>query len=182
MLLITALAGKESTISTAIRTDNRPENPARSYAAENMEKIRHLQGTSEWLHRVRRNAAGNWQAPIAKNGKRHCLGSFPTPEQAAAAYAAAKRELQHIVPTDTGDGMSELVTTGRGTTARNIVERQSVTWNPFWRTHGACFRWRGRLLWTFGTRLTIPAFSHRELRRLRWRKTKHFEALRLYCN
>ena len=79
--------------------DNRPENLREATKAENMENLAIRKDNTSGFTGVRRNAAGNWQALIAKNGKRHCLGSFPTPEQAAAAYAAAKRELHTFQPT-----------------------------------------------------------------------------------
>lgn len=43
---------------------------------------------------VQRNHNG-WQACITTNGKRKCLGTYKTPEEAHAAYLAAKRE-RHI--------------------------------------------------------------------------------------
>ncbi len=48
--------------------------------------------TASGLLGVQRNHGG-WQATITVAGKRSCLGTFSTPEEAHAAYVAAKREL-----------------------------------------------------------------------------------------
>jgi hypothetical protein len=42
---------------------------------------------------VAREGSGRWRAYIQKNGRKHPLGSFATPEAAHAAYVAAARRL-----------------------------------------------------------------------------------------
>lgn len=75
-----------------VNGDYTPENCRwATHYDQMMNKRRHISAKFKgiWFSK----AAGLWMATITKDRKRSYLGSFALPEQAAAAYAAAAREL-----------------------------------------------------------------------------------------
>ena len=65
-----------------LRSATRSENNANSVPSGN---ISGFKGVS--------SIGGRWHARISKNGRRHALGTYATPQEAHAAYVAAAREL-----------------------------------------------------------------------------------------
>jgi HNH endonuclease/AP2 domain len=73
-------------------SNNRWDNLRRATVAQNgANKPRHRNNTSGFKGVCRDR--GRWRAAIYKNGRRHPLGNFPTPEAAHAAYVKAARKL-----------------------------------------------------------------------------------------
>lgn len=77
------------------RADNRIANLRNVTACGNQQNVRRAQKNNRiGLLGVSRNGA-NYAANIEAHGKRHYLGTFPTVEEAGAAYKTAKAKL-HI--------------------------------------------------------------------------------------
>lgn len=71
-----------------LRPASRSLNSLNTWDARTSNKRTGLQGVSKISGRSKR-----WAARIGRNGERIHLGSFATPEEAHAAYVAAKREI-----------------------------------------------------------------------------------------
>jgi hypothetical protein len=80
------------------RADNRICNLREANPEEQMQNLRRYKNNTSGFPGVRRTGSGKWQALIAQGGKRVCLGSFDTPEEAAEAYAKAKAALHTFNP------------------------------------------------------------------------------------
>ena len=83
-----------------VRDDNRWDNLREATRTENHQnRVMRSDNTSGFIgvdwHRQR----GKWRAEIAVAGRRKSLGYFPTPEEAHAAYCAAKVEFHTFQPT-----------------------------------------------------------------------------------
>lgn len=79
-----------------IKTDNRICNlrPADNFInAQNIRSAPSSNVNSRLLGVTRVTRSESWQARITANGCQRYLGTFPTKEEAHAAYVAAKREL-----------------------------------------------------------------------------------------
>lgn len=78
-----------------VRADNRWANLRQSTRSENMHnRLTSIGKKNGTLLGVSKNThGGKFSAVIAVDGKRHRIGSFPTPEAAHAAYLKAKDEL-----------------------------------------------------------------------------------------
>ncbi len=72
-----------------LRHDNRIENLRLATNGQNQanKAVRNRTG----FKGVKRQRSGRWEARIRLNGKRICLGTFDSPEQAHAAYLGAAR-------------------------------------------------------------------------------------------
>lgn len=81
-----------------VRTDNRIENLREATPLEQQQNLKLRKDNSSGYTGVRRSRGERWQALIAIDGKRVCLGSFGSPEAAAEAYAKAKSELHTFNP------------------------------------------------------------------------------------
>lgn len=80
--------------------DNRIENLRAVSNAENMQNMTRATPPASGFLGVTANASGrSWQARIRTPGGTHRLGSFPSPEEAHAAYLAAKTKLHTTNPT-----------------------------------------------------------------------------------
>ncbi len=74
--------------------DNRWCNLRHATNVTNLQNLRQARSDSRTgLMGVHRLPSGRWQARITIHGERRSLGAYTTPEQAAVAYLAAKREL-----------------------------------------------------------------------------------------
>lgn len=80
------------------KTDNRIANLREATNAQNGQNRRTARADSQsgligvYLHPI----SGRWGAEIVRDGQKHSLGYFDTPEAAHAAYLAAKRELHEF--------------------------------------------------------------------------------------
>jgi hypothetical protein len=74
------------------RANNRWNNLRRATRSENNAN-RGLQRNNRSGFKGVSLKSGKWRARIRQNGRLHSLGSFPTPQAAHAAYAAAARKL-----------------------------------------------------------------------------------------
>lgn len=76
------------------KSDNRIDNLRAVSVRVNTENQRgaRVDNKSSGLLGVQRNHSG-WQACITAYGKRRCLGTFKTPEEAHAVYLSAKRKI-----------------------------------------------------------------------------------------
>ena len=89
--------GEETDHINGIKTDNRRENLRLATSSQN--KInRKLQSNNTTGYRgvYLRCDGKKWVAEIKTQAKKICLGSFPTKEEAAAAYDKAAKELQGV--------------------------------------------------------------------------------------
>lgn len=75
--------------------DNRWHNLRHATHAENLQNIRGTRSRSGFIGVTPRNTKkqDSWKATICLNRKQIHLGTFNSPEEASAAYLAAKREL-----------------------------------------------------------------------------------------
>jgi len=80
-----------------IRTDNRISNLREATPLENQQNLKLRKNNSSGFIGVRKSLA-RWQALIAVGGKRICLGSYATPEDAAEAYRLAKLKYHTFQP------------------------------------------------------------------------------------
>ena len=79
--------------------DNRWDNLREADRSENNQNLGMRSDNKSGFKGVWWNQANrNWSAQIQHRGKRHCLGNYPTPEEAYAAYLAAKRKLHTFQP------------------------------------------------------------------------------------
>lgn len=81
------------------RSNNRIANLREATNAQNKQNQRNAyrNNLSSGVLGVSRRSGG-WMARIRLNGHSHCLGTFPTIEQARDAYLEAKRELHPFAP------------------------------------------------------------------------------------
>jgi len=74
-------------------SNNRWDNLRRATVSQNNANRRRHRNNACGFKGVMRLGAGRWRAGIRKNGRRHHLGVFSTPQAAHAAYVAAARRL-----------------------------------------------------------------------------------------
>jgi hypothetical protein len=74
-------------------SNNRWDNLRRATISQNNANRRVHRNNRCGFKGVVRNDIGRWRAAIYKNGRKHHLGSFATPQAAHAAYVAAARRL-----------------------------------------------------------------------------------------
>ncbi|MBB3802042.1 hypothetical protein FHR47_002290 [Xanthomonas arboricola] len=83
-----------------VRTDNRLANLRECSHAENHQnRGAHRNNTSGFIGVTWNARKEKWQAQITLNGNHRQVGLYATPEQAHAAYLAAKAELHRFNPT-----------------------------------------------------------------------------------
>jgi hypothetical protein len=75
-----------------IRTDNRIANLREASRLENMHNVHAEYKNSMGVTGIRRTPSGRYSSRINVAGRSEFLGCFITPEEARAAYLAAKRE------------------------------------------------------------------------------------------
>ena len=75
------------------KADNRPRNLRNGTHAQNMQNRRKAVAGKLWPIGVRPQTGSGYMARITVKGVPKYLGTFPTPEEAGAAYLKAKREL-----------------------------------------------------------------------------------------
>jgi hypothetical protein len=80
------------------RSDNRICNLRECSAAENAQNRGPDRDNKSGYLGVHKAPSGKWRAQIKKDGYRHYLGQFDTPELASAAYQKAKRQLHQFNP------------------------------------------------------------------------------------
>ena len=73
--------------------NNLIENLREVESFENQRNMKRYSTNTSGYVGVRATASGRWQALIADRGRRVCLGTFDTPEEAAAAYRCKADEL-----------------------------------------------------------------------------------------
>jgi hypothetical protein len=78
------------------RDDNRISNLRLATLAENQQNVK--KGWGKCPLQGIENRKGRFRAVIRASGKRYSLGTFDTPEEAAAAYVEAKRQLHTFSP------------------------------------------------------------------------------------
>ncbi len=88
-----------------VKTDDRIANLREVTPSQNQHNqvAPHGNNKSGFLGVSRKRGRLKWIASIAANGVRRNLGSFDSPEEAASAYMAAKRQLHSVA--FTGEGM-----------------------------------------------------------------------------
>lgn len=84
-------------LKNGIRSDNRIGNLRNATNLENCQNIKARPGNPSGFLGVSRHE-NLWRAAISVNGKRTNLGRFKTPEEASAAYQAAKSKLHRFQP------------------------------------------------------------------------------------
>lgn len=100
--------------------DNRPDNLRLATHRENLLN-RELPVSPSGFRGVRRTKQSRYRASIVENGKRHNLGSFSTPLEAAAAYDAAAMQLHGaFAMTNARMGILPLEPAAPSTTASGI--------------------------------------------------------------
>ena len=78
--------------------NNRIKNLKDCSHSDNMQnRASHKNNTSGFVG-AHKNSSGRWFSKIGVNWKTKYLGSFDTPEQASAAYLAAKSEMHNFYP------------------------------------------------------------------------------------
>jgi hypothetical protein len=81
------------------RADNRIANLRECSPAENAQnRLADRDNKSGYQGVYRPRGQNTWRAQIKKDGVRHYLGDYPTPQEASAAYKAAKRLLHTFSP------------------------------------------------------------------------------------
>lgn len=80
------------------RADNRIENLRPCDQSENMQNLKAKSIGAYGLRGVHKYRGGKWASAITKRGVKKWLGVFDTPEDALAAYTAAKREIHTFNP------------------------------------------------------------------------------------
>ena len=85
-----------------IRNDNTLSNLRLVKGASENHQNRKMSvtNTTGFVGVFKEKATKNWRARIRVKGKRISLGSFPTPEEASAAYKEAKRKYHTVNPVD----------------------------------------------------------------------------------
>jgi hypothetical protein len=74
-------------------SNNRWDNLRRATVSQNNANRRRHRNNACGFKGVTRTEWGRWRASIYKDGRKHHLGIFATPEEAHAAYMAAARRL-----------------------------------------------------------------------------------------
>jgi hypothetical protein len=74
-------------------SNNRWDNLRRATVSQNNANRRRHKNNACGFKGVSRTQYGRWRATIFKNGRRHHLGVFSTPESAHVAYVTAARKL-----------------------------------------------------------------------------------------
>jgi len=76
------------------RLDNRRSNLRLASHSENMaNRKKHKNNTSGYMGVWQRKSSGNWRVELRFENKRHCGGTYATPEEAARAYDELARRI-----------------------------------------------------------------------------------------
>ncbi len=85
--------------ANGIRDDNRWKNLRQASRSENLQNTSMHRDNRSGLMGVSKSRSGGWCSKIMKDGHSKYLGTFPTAEEAHAAYLSAKSGLHKFQPT-----------------------------------------------------------------------------------
>jgi len=105
-----------------VHDDNRWSNLREATNTENQHNRGISRRNTSGLPRVSRHATGKHRADIGHGGRQIYLGNFASPEQAFAAFLAAKAILHPFAPTPRGVALPKLYAVDRMKASRRIVK------------------------------------------------------------